>query len=392
VTALLTALFGRLPIGWLQLRHNRARFAAALAGVAFANVLVFMQIGFFGALLESIRMPYTEMDADLLISASDTNTLTDGSPVPRQRMYQALGVPGVAQATALLLGKIDWKQPDGTERALNVFGIDPTANVFRSDDINKRQADLMLSDTALIDHKTRNVMPADLFDRIDSGHPYEFETKGRRITVYGTFGIGGGFGADGHLIVSDQTFLKLFPQRVAGAPNFILVRVDSGVVIADILPKLRAVLPASDTQVRTIAQAVQKDQNFQTTQKPVGVVFGFGIIIGTLVGVIIVYQVLSSDVADHLREYATFKAIGYGPWFFIGIVFEEALILALFGFVPSVLISMGLYKLVEIGTGLPIYMTAARPIYILIGTIAMCTISGAIATRRLVRADPADLF
>tara|TARA_R110002073_G_scaffold131391_1_gene278136 strand:- start:953 stop:1876 length:924 start_codon:yes stop_codon:yes gene_type:complete len=307
-------------------------------------------------------------------------------------MYQALGVPGVAQATALLLGKIDWKQPDGTERALNVFGIDPTANVFRSDDINKRQADLMLSDTALIDHKTRNVLPADLFDRIDSGHPYEFETKGRRITVYGTFGIGGGFGADGHLIVSDQTFLKLFPQRVAGAPNFILVRVDSGVVIADILPKLRAVLPASDTQVRTIAQAVQKDQNFQTTQKPVGVVFGFGIIIGTLVGVIIVYQVLSSDVADHLREYATFKAIGYGPWFFIGIVFEEALILALFGFVPSVLISMGLYKLVEIGTGLPIYMTAARPIYILIGTIAMCTISGAIATRRLVRADPADLF
>ena len=214
MTALLTALFGRLPIGWLQLRHNRARFAAALAGVAFANVLVFMQIGFFGALLESIRMPYTEMDADLLISASDTNTLTDGSPVPRQRMYQALGVPGVAQATALLLGKIDWKQPDGTERALNVFGIDPTANVFRSDDINKRQADLMLSDTALIDHKTRNVLPADLFDRIDSGHPYEFETKGRRITVYGTFGIGGGFGADGHLIVSDQTFLKLFPHEL----------------------------------------------------------------------------------------------------------------------------------------------------------------------------------
>ena len=123
MTALLTALFGRLPIGWLQLRHNRARFAAALAGVAFANVLVFMQIGFFGALLESIRMPYTEMDADLLIRASDTNTLTDGSPVPRQRMYQALGVPGVAQATALLFGKIDWKQPDGTERALNVLAL-----------------------------------------------------------------------------------------------------------------------------------------------------------------------------------------------------------------------------------------------------------------------------
>jgi putative ABC transport system permease protein len=392
VTALLTFLFGRLPIGWLQLRHNRARFAAALAGVAFANVLVFMQIGFLGALLESIQMPYMEMDADLLISASDANTLADGSPVPRQRMYQALGVPGVAKATPLLFSKIDWRQPDGTVRTLSVFGIDPTATVFRAADINKNQPELVLSDTALIDHKTRNVIPADLFDRIDRGQDYVFETKGRRITVQGTFGIGGGFSSDGHLIVSDQTFLRLFPQRSAGAPNFILVRLDPGVRSNDILPKLRAVLPASDTQVQTIEQAVWKDQNFQTTQKPVGVIFGFGIIIGTLVGVIIVYQVLSTDVADHLREYATFKAIGYGRRFFIGIVFEEALILALFGFVPGVLVALGLYKVVEIGTELPIYMTWARPAYILVGTIVLCTLSGAIATRRLVRADPADLF
>ncbi|MDF1749860.1 MAG: ABC transporter permease, partial [Alphaproteobacteria bacterium] len=317
MTALLTAIFGRLPIGWLQLRHNPARFAAALAGVAFANVLVFMQIGFLGALLESIRIPYMEMNADLLISASDANTLADGSPLPRQRMYQVLGVPGVEQATAMLFGKIDWKQPDGTVRTLDVFGIDPTARVFKSNEINQKQANLMLSDTALIDDKTRNVLQKDLFDRIDQGEFYEFETKGRNLTVQGTFGIGGGFAADGHLIVSDQTFLKLFPKRIAGAPNFILVRLSPDVTTSYILPRLRAVLPASDTQIQTLEQAYQKDQNFQTTQKPVGVVFGFGIIIGTLVGVIIVYQVLSTDVADHMREYATFKAMGYNQRFFM---------------------------------------------------------------------------
>ena len=134
------------------------------------------------------------------------------------------------------------------------------------------------------------------------------------------------------------------------------------------------------------------DQRFQTTQKPVGVVFGFGVVIGCLVGVIIVYQVLSTDVADHIREYATFKAIGYGRGFFLGIVFEEAFILAFLGFVPGTLISTGLYALVKAGTGLPIGMTQTRPLIVFAGTLVMCAASGAIATRRLARAEPAELF
>jgi putative ABC transport system permease protein len=65
------------------------------------------------------------------------------------------------------------------------------------------------------------------------------------------------------------------------------------------------------------------------------VIFGFGVLIGVLVGLVIVYQVLSADVADHMREYATFKAMGYGPRFFLGIVLEEALVLGVLGFLPG---------------------------------------------------------
>jgi putative ABC transport system permease protein len=111
-----------------------------------------------------------------------------------------------------------------------------------------------------------------------------------------------------------------------------------------------------------------------------------------LVGMIIVYQVLSTDVADHIKEYATFKAVGYGQRFFLGIVFEEALILAILGFIPGMIISVILYALVSAATGLPLVMTPARGIMVLLGTIAMCVISGAIATRKLARANPADLF
>ncbi len=392
MTALLTRLFGRLPIGWLQLIHNRSRFAAALFGVAFANILIFMQLGFLGGLVESIRLPYAEMNADILIQAADTNTINDSSPLPRQRLYQALTVPGVASATPVYYKRLDWKQPDGTIRNLDVFGIDPNARPFRAEDINRALPQLQLLDRAIIDRKTRNP-PEGLFGRIDAGEPYEFEANNqRRLTVIGTFEIGGGFTADGYLIVSDQTFLRLFKDRVAGAPNFVFVTVRSGAEIARVLDDLRATLPASDSAVYTVAEAAERDQRFQTTQKPIGIIFGFGVAIGILVGIIIVYQVLSTDVADHIREYATFKAIGYRQRFFLGIVFEEALILAIFGFIPGTLAALGLYAAVVQVTGLPVFMPLERPVFVLLGTIVMCTLSGALATRRLARADPADLF
>jgi putative ABC transport system permease protein len=113
---------------------------------------------------------------------------------------------------------------------------------------------------------------------------------------------------------------------------------------------------------------------------------------GILVGLVIVYQVLSTDVADHLREYATFKAMGYGQPFFLGIIFEEAVVLAVFGFIPGLIVSMGLYAGLVAVTGLPVAMDVPRAILVFLGTLAACTLSGAIATRRLANADPADLF
>ncbi|MBI1245423.1 MAG: FtsX-like permease family protein [Alphaproteobacteria bacterium] len=391
MTALLERLLGRLPLGWLQLIHRPPRFAAALAGVAFANILVFMQLGFLGALIESIALPYRAMEADIVIAASDTNTLADSSPLPRQRMYEALAVPGVASATPLYYAKLDWKQPDGTIRTLDVFGVDPERPSLSPLRGNAALDTLKRADHALIDNRTRNAPPG-LFAAIDAGQPYTFEAKNRTINIAGTIAIGGGFAADGYLVVSDQTFLRLFQQRAAGAPNYILVRTEAGVPPQRVVAALESVLPADDAAPRTLADTIARDQRFQTTQRPVGMVFGFGIVIGALVGGIIVYQVLSSDVADHIREYATLKAVGYDDSYFLGIIVEEAAILAAFGFVPGLLVALGLYTFVSAQTALPLTMTFARALALCTGTMAMCVLSGFVATRRLARADPAELF
>ncbi len=395
MSGLLEAIFerltGRLPIGWLQLAHNKMRLAAALAGVAFADILILIQLGFLGALIESTKFPYRQMNADILLSSSDMNTLADSNPLPRQRMYEALAVPGVSAATPLYYGRIDWKQADGTIRTLDTFGLDPTQLAFKTPGINAALDLLKLSDVALIDSRTRNVAKS-VFTDIDAGKALSFEARGRTLSVAGTFVIGGGMTTDGYLIVSDQTFLKLFPQRVAGAPNHILLRLEPGADRDAVTAELRERIPQYDTVARSLETAMAKDTAFQTTQKPVGVIFGFGVVIGIMVGCIIVYQVLSTDVADHIREYATFKAIGYPQSFFLGIVFEEAFILAVFGFVPAVIITTGLYAIIAAATGLPLDMTVARAIGVLLGTIAMCALSGAVATRRLAKANPADLF
>jgi putative ABC transport system permease protein len=391
LTAFLERILGRLPIGWLQLSHSRTRLAAALAGVAFANILVLMQLGFLGAMIRSIALPYKQFNADILISGSDMNTLTDGSPLPRQRMFEALSVDGVARATPVYFGKVDWKQPDGTIRNLDVFGIDPEARAFRTPAINIRRDELTLSDIAIIDSGTRNVAKQ-VFADIDAGKYLSMELKGRTVTIVGTFSIGGGFAADGSLIVSDQTFRKLFPQRSPGAPNHIFVTLEPGASAGLVVDRLRSVLPSYDTIVRTVDEAVAKDQSFQTTQRPIGIVFGFGVAIGIMVGLIIVYQVLSTDVADHLKEYATFKAIGYPQRFFLAIILEEAVLLAVIGFIPGLLFSIGLYRLVSLATALPLIMNVPRALAVLVGTIIVCVLSGAIATRKLTRANPADLF
>ncbi len=184
----------------------------------------------------------------------------------------------------------------------------------------------------------------------------------------------------------------MFPARSSGAPNHLLVRIDPKEEARTVANRIRATLSTDALKVRSFADAIEGDVRYQTTRRPVGLIFGFGVAIGTLVGLVIVYQILSTDVADHLSEYATFKAMGYSQQFFRGVVLEEAVILALVGFFPAVLAAVGIYTVMAKATGLPIAMDAGRASMVLIGTIASCGLSGLLAMRKLIHANPADLF
>jgi len=391
VTRFLSALLGRLPIGWLQLTHNRARMMAALAGVAFANVLVLVQLGIMGALNGTIGVAYSPVQADILISSSDANTLTDGSPLSRRVLFQALSEPQVTEAAPLYLGKVDWTRENGSTASLNVYGLPAESSRFAGPLLRDALPTLAVPDTALIDSRTRGADVARL-SRISPEATLRFEANGRTVTVVGNFNLGGSFSADGALAVSDQTFLRLFPTRISGTPSHLLVNVAAGADPQAVASRLAERLSSEPVQVRTLEAAKAADLRYQTTQRPTGVIFGFSVMMAVLVGFIIVYQVLSTDVVDHLAEYATFKAIGYPHRFFFGIVLEESAVLGLIGFLPGLVIALGLYQGISGLTGLPVQMTAARAVAVFIGTIVACAASGGMAARRLRTADPAELF
>jgi len=388
---LLTRLFGRLPIGWLQLSHNKGRLFAAVSGVAFANLLVFMQLGIMGALNGSTVAPYAIIDTDIILSSQEGNTLTDSEHIARVWMLQALGVAGVADASPLYIGNLPFTLDDGTSVSLLAFGVNTTQPGFVSSAIAPLLSKLTLENTALLDEGTRG-MPASVIAGLKGGETFAFEASGETLTAVGTMNVGGGFLADGMMMVSDQTFLRFFGSRSSAAPDHIMIQVADGVTAGTVAARLSDVLPALTVRVQTNEAAKAADLSFMSSERPTGIIFGFGVFMGILVGLVIVYQVLSTDVADHLREYATFKAMGYGQPFFLGIIFEEAIVLAVFGFIPGLIASMGLYAGLVAVTGLPVTMEASRAILVFLGTLTACTISGAIATRRLANADPADLF
>lgn len=387
---LLQRLFGRLPIGWLQLTHNRMRFAAALTGVAFANVLVFVQLGIMNSMGTATLRPYEFFQADVMISAGDANALNEGDNVARQWLLQAMADPEVTDGMGLFLANVPWNR-GGQDISLTTFGIDPAKPALLMPEIAGQSGLLEVQDAALMDRLARGI-PREEAAAIRPQTPGSFETKGRTLVLYGTFAGGGGFGGDGYMMVSDQTFLSLFPDRRSAAPDHILLTLRPGADVQAAVGRLKRLISDPSLRIRSYAEAAQEELSYQQTKRPTGVIFGFGVLIGVLVGLVIVYQVLSTDVADHLREYATFKAMGYGPRFFLGIVLEEAMILGILGFIPGVIVGSTILTVMARVTTLPLQVSASMAVVVFLGTVVFSTLSGVIATRRLAAADPADLF
>jgi putative ABC transport system permease protein len=181
------------------------------------------------------------------------------------------------------------------------------------------------------------------------------------------------------------------PNTPPGSIEVGLIRLKPGSDPEAVAKRLQAELP-SDVTVLTKQGFIAFEQNYWRTSTSIGFIFTLGAAMGFVVGCVIVYQVLYSDVSDHLPEYATLMAMGYKLTSLLGVVAREGLLLAAFGYLPAYAAGQGLYWLVRSATQLPVYMDMTRAVTVFTMILVMCMASAALAMRRLADADPAEIF
>ncbi|MGI0481221.1 ABC transporter permease DevC [Geminocystis sp. CENA526] len=382
----------KIPLAWLQLTREKVRFLIALAGISFADLLMFMQLGFKTALLNSAVRMHQNIEGDVFLLSPQSMALISMTNFSSRRLYEALSVEGVESITPIYVGFANWRNPvEKNTRQIMVIGVNPKDNVFDLPGLDESFDRIKLPDVMLFDDQSRPEygQVAEIFN---SGKEVKTELANRQITVGGLFSLGTTFGADGNIITSDLNFLRLFPNRKKGLIDIGVIHLQPNTNSDAVIATLKNKLNEGDVLVLSRDEFINYEREYWETSTPVGFVFGLGTIMGLIVGTVIVYQILYTDVADHLPEYATLKAMGYSDNYLLVLVFQQAIILACIGFIPGLVFSTLLYQSAANATGLPIFMTKSLIFFVYVLTLLMCCFSGAIAVSKLKSADPADIF
>lgn len=381
----------RIPLAWLLLVKMKGRLLAAIAGVSFAVILALVQLGFQDALYTGITLLYSHLVADLVLISPQYQCVVSRENFPERRLYQALAVDGVDSVSSVYMDTAQWTNPvNHYERFIFVVGFKPQTGVFDLPRVNSHLSQMAEPGRVLFDEGSRAEF-GPIGKLFRENGTVVTELSHRQVEVAGLFRLGASFANSGNIFTSDMNFLQLLPFREFGIVDVGLIKLKPGADLEATRAKLEAALP-DDVTVLTKQGFLDRERSYWSRNLPIGFIFRASLVMGLIVGAVIVYQILYSGVSEHLSEFATLKAIGYSDRRLFWVVLQEALILSVLGFIPGVLLALGVYKIVEAATVLSIQMTWMRIGVVYLLTALLCALSGALAVRKLRSADPAEIF
>ena len=385
-------------LAWKNLAHNYRKLSVAVAGITFAVVLMFVERGFQHALFDSTIYVVRDLEADLIIRSRGKKLFEAPHWFEYRRLHQAETHPQVhaVYPVYVQVGQSALRRIGKPSYPIRVLAFDVSEELCRFEGIRERAHLLEKPMTALIDEKSKQDayhLPLDEPNRLPA---IPTELAGQQIQLSGTFTLGTDFANDGTLIMTPQNFARYFPYRgSAQNPRSLvdlgLIHLAEGADPQVVKEELAAILP-SDVFVETKAEFVRGELDYWSKSTPVGFVFLLGVVLGFVVGIVICYQIIFANISDHQAEFATLKAMGYPTRFFVGLVFGKAFYLSILGFLPGLLISTGVFSAISYFTGLQMELTLVRVVSIYLLTALMCCVSGAIAIRKVLELEPAELF
>ncbi|MEM6799395.1 MAG: FtsX-like permease family protein, partial [Planctomycetota bacterium] len=338
------------PLAWKNLKHNWVRTAVGMAGVGFAAMLIFMQMGFKGAIERTATQIYDAIEFDLMLRSPAYVHLTEPRSFPSHRLRQAKAVPGVVTARPLHIGLTEWQTPatiDGANsdsengagigRGILILGVEPSDAPFVSDRPDLREAARKLTSPrfALVDTKSKPEYGPQQGNRF-SQHDIGVQTGlgPNRVQIVGLFELGSGMVCNGACMTNVQGYYEACPLDTPGQVNLGLIKLEDPSQAEQMAALLRSALGAgvgdgADVEVLTRAEVNEMERRRWMVQTPFGAIFRLGVAVAVFVGVAIVYQVLSNDIANMMTEYATLKAIGYSNDYLSAVVMKQSVLLAL---------------------------------------------------------------
>mgnify|MGYP001214284265 FL=1 len=383
--------FRKIPLAWLLLSRQPLRLFVAIAGISFAGILMFMQIGFRDGLFDTSVTIHNLLDADLVLISPRSKSSISMSGFPKRRLIQALAQKEVKSVAPVNLNYLLWRNPENLKtRSILALGFNPGDSILLDKEFSKKANLLKNPGRVLFDSLSRPEF-GPVEEWFKSGKKVQTEVAGKRVLVEGLVELGPSFGADGNLITSTETYLKLFPANPTGSIEIGLVKLVSNSNSQKVSQILNKSLP-NDVRVLTKDEFIEFEKNYWKTSTAIGFIFSLGAFMGFIVGCVVVYQILYSDVTDHLPEYATLLAMGYRLKSLFFVVAREGFLLALFGYLPAYVSGQILYAVIRNSTKLPIIMDLNKSITIFFLILVMCMGSAGIAMRKLVDADPAEIF
>ncbi len=377
-------------LAWRQLLADKAKLSAAIMGVLFACLLVFMQLGFRDSLSTSAASAPIKMQADIFLMHKQTEAMWRPVQFSRSLLMRALGHEDVASVHPLYMGLAAFKNIDTRQkRTLMIYAFDPDAKLMNLPEVIAQAEVLKLKDRVLFDRASRPEF-GPVADQLAAGRNVT-EINNYKVTIAGTYLMGTSFAADGNVITSDQNFMRIFKGRSLEEIDLGFVRVRDPAKIPQVQADLQAML-GDEVMVLTYPELIAFEQAYWENSAPIGFIFGMGVIMGLVVGMVIVYQILFTDISNNLSQFATLKAMGYTQGYLIKVVFASAAYLAVLGFVPGFALSLYLYDLAEKNIFIPFPMPLSKIMMVFSLILGMCFAAGTLAIRKLKSANPADMF
>lgn len=409
-----------------NLLEDIPRFLVAQAGIMFAVTLVTLQTGIFNGFTRSTGQLIHNADADIWVSSESLVQVELTLPIPLSHVIQARKVAGVERAEALIFTSALWRHSGSEIAFVRVVGFDPNGQLFTPSNIKQGSLSALKEPyTVMVDKTTLNSLDVrGIGDVVEVGslparvvgltqgnrsivsNPFTFtslESANAYLTSGQTSSLSCKLPSGSQDLICTNTYSKLpktsTPKQPPPAPNklvasdlitYVLIQAKPGQNLQLLKQKLEAALP--NTRAYTRAEFIEKNQTFWQRRTGIGFVLGLGAVVGIIVGVIIVSQILYSSVSDHLKEFGTLKAIGASDWVIYGVIIEQALWMAVLGYIPSMVLCYGVAAWAFASQGILILITPVSAIAVFGITITMCVTSAIFAIQKVTRLDPAMVF